>query len=433
MKPTFTSKQAKTCISLLSAVFVGLVSLNTQAQTAVVQSFNRTNNNNDTELGYDGNPTIVEGNARSGATNGPAGSMVTGSPFYAPTTNGTTSTSAWGVSNATEGVLFRGRQTAAASTGNYIQFRVAAWGLTDNEGMDENDQVDVFVSVDNGLSYYNILRIAGKSSGGGEGGGGNNNFWDYRAAIPKSVPFSTTAETTVVGPDNRTGQGQGRRNQNGFGFDNLKITLPDGAQYVRFYIIAKCDADELWTIDEVTLGSTSATPLPVALKSFSAAASAKGTQLHWATASEKNNAAFEVQRGSTAEQFQTIGRVSGQGTTSQGHTYSWIDKQPLPGLSYYRLRQLDYDGTESFSPVVVVQQSTELAASFFPNPSSGLVTLAPVLGEVQYRVINTLGQTVLTGRSSGGSTVDVQSLRAGSYFLELQSANGRTVERFSRE
>ncbi|UOQ64899.1 T9SS type A sorting domain-containing protein [Hymenobacter volaticus] len=221
---------------------------------------------------------------------------------------------------------------------------------------------------------------------------------------------------------------------NGKGYDNFRINLPSGIQYIRFYIIANCGENELWTIDEVSLNSNSSSPLPVELKSFTAAFSAKGTQLQWATASEKDNAAFEVQRGATAEQFQTIGRVSGQGTSSQGHSYSWVDKQPLPGLSYYRLRQLDYDDTESFSPVAVVQQSTDLlAASFSPNPSAGFVTLAPTLGDVQYRVLNSLGQLVLTGKASGGNKVDLQSLRTGSYFLELHSASGRKIERFIRE
>ncbi len=437
MKHAFSFMHGKTYAALLFIALTGLGSLTTNAQTAVVQSFNGTNNNTDTELGYDGNPTIVRGNARSGGTNGPTGQMVVGSPYYAPTTNG--SISSWGVSGTTEGVLFRGRQTAEGSTGNYIEFRIAAWGLSSSEGLDDNDQVDVFVSVNNGLSYNNTLRVVGKrAGGGGNTGGGNNNYWNFADNNPQNllqrVSYAASPNPSIIGPTNQTGTGQANRNQNEEGFSNFHIDLPDGAQYIRFYIIAKCDADELWTIDEVKLGSNSSAPLPVELKSFTAAASVKGTQLQWATASEKNNAAFEVQRGSTAEQFQTVGRVSGQGTSSQGHSYSWVDKQPLPGLSYYRLRQIDYDGTESFSPVAVVQQPTDLpVTSFFPNPSTGFVTLVPVLGDVEYRVINALGQSVLSGKANGGSTVNMQSLRAGSYFLELQSATGRTIERFLRE
>nr|WP_242582847.1 T9SS type A sorting domain-containing protein [Hymenobacter telluris] len=74
-----------------------------------------------------------------------------------------------------------------------------------------------------------------------------------------------------------------------------------------------------------------------------------------------------------------------------------------------------------------------MAGAFFPNPTTGLVTLNAALGTVKYRVLNTLGQTVLTGEAQGGNTVDMQSLRTGAYFLELQSASGRTVQRFMRE
>jgi hypothetical protein len=418
MKHSFFFMQGKTYAALFLAVFIALWSQTVRAQTMVVQSFNGTNNNADTELGYDGSPTIRGGAAQSGVTNGPSGSTL-GSNYYAPATG---STSSWGVTNATEGVLFRGRQTADGSTGNNIQFRLAAWGLTSDEGLDFADEVNVYVSIENGTNYKNILRIAGKQ------GGNANGYWDFRPGNQRVINFTQSAGLTTIIP---TGDSS---NLNGKGYDSYRINIPNGKQYIRFYIVANCGQNELWTIDEVSIGSNSSSPLPVALKGFTATASPKGTQLQWITASEKDNAAFEVQRGGTAEQFQTIGRVSGQGTSSQGHSYSWVDKQPLPGLSYYRLRQLDYDGTESFSPVAVVQQSTDLlAASFSPNPSAGFVTLSPALGDVQYRVLNSLGQLVLTGKTSGGSTVDMQSLRTGSYFLELHSATGRKIERFVRE
>ncbi|WP_375437819.1 T9SS type A sorting domain-containing protein [uncultured Hymenobacter sp.] len=409
--------RSKACIALFVVAFTSLASLTTQAQTSVVQSFNGTNNNNNVELGFDGNPTIRTGVAQSGVTNGPSGNTP-GSNYYAPATG---STSSWGVTNATEGVLFRGRQTAAGSTGNYIQFRLAAWGLTSDQGVDFADQVNVYVSTDNGTNYKNILRITGRQGGNADG------YWDFTPGNQRIVAFTQTAGLTTIIPT-------GNRNLNGNGYDSYRITIPDGEQYIRFYIVANCGLNELWTIDEVMIGSGSSAPLPVELKSFTATASVKGTQLQWTTASEKDNAAFEVQRGATAEQFQTIGRVSGKGTSSQSHSYEWVDKQPLSGLSYYRLRQLDYDGTESFSPVAVVQQSIDPSvASFFPNPSTGVITLAPALGNVRYRIINALGQSVLTGNTTGGSTVDMQALRAGSYFLELHSAAGRTVERLLRE
>ncbi|UOG73508.1 T9SS type A sorting domain-containing protein [Hymenobacter tibetensis] len=170
-------------------------------------------------------------------------------------------------------------------------------------------------------------------------------------------------------------------------------------------------------------------PLPVELRSFTASGGATGIQLHWVTASEKNNAAFEMQRGATANKFETIGWVEGQGTSSQGHRYEWLDARPLAGVSYYRLRQLDHDGTEAFSPVVVVQNQEGLTNAVFPNPTTGVVTLPASLGAVHYRVLNNLGQTMLSGETIGGNTMDMQSLREGTYFLEVNSSAGRSVQR----
>ncbi|AII53314.1 T9SS type A sorting domain-containing protein [Hymenobacter sp. APR13] len=183
-------------------------------------------------------------------------------------------------------------------------------------------------------------------------------------------------------------------------------------------------------IDDVRIGSNR--PLPVELKSFTAEPTAKGTQLKWATASEKNNVGFDVQRGTDTNEFTTIARVAGQGTTARSHSYEWLDTRPLAGLSYYRLRQLDTDGTEAFSPVVAVKAGAA-QTTFFPNPTTGQIMLSAAPGPVHYRVLNPLGQALLAGEAAGGGIVDVQALRPGSYFLELQTAAGRQVQRFVRE
>ncbi|MBO0359584.1 T9SS type A sorting domain-containing protein [Hymenobacter sp. BT186] len=395
----------------------GILSLSAyavQAQSPLdVQSFKGTNDNT-TELGFDGvvTPILAGSTAGTGWTND-------GSPLFDISNPGS---GAWGVSRATEGVLFRTRYTTASSRGNYIQFKVGAWGKVNNEGLDLADDIKVYVSIDGGTNLYYVLQITGQNNGG--------SYWDFSSGTPpqRVVTFNTSNIPDVVTPPNGNG------NHTGQGYSNYRINLPDGALNIRLGIVATNDnLNELWTIDEVSIGNSTNAPLPVELKSFTAEAATKGTQLKWATASEKNNAAFEIQRSSTPSEFKTIGRVAGQGTSSQSHSYEWLDAQPLGGLSYYRLRQIDTDGTESFSLVVTVQHKEGMAGAFFPNPTTGLVTLNAALGTVKYRVLNTLGQTVLTGEAQGGNTVDMQSLRTGAYFLELQSASGRTVQRFMRE
>ena len=119
------------------------------------------------------------------------------------------------------------------------------------------------------------------------------------------------------------------------------------------------------------------------------AAKGQSVNVSWATAIEKNNAWFEVQRSAIGEVFETVGTVKGQGNTSSAHNYAFVDSRPLAGLSYYRLRQVDTDGTTAYSPVAAVQLRNELTV--YPNPSTGMVTLPATLGDVRYRLLNTIG------------------------------------------
>jgi hypothetical protein len=91
------------------------------------------------------------------------------------------------------------------------------------------------------------------------------------------------------------------------------------------------------------------------------------------------------------------------------------------------------DGTVAFSPVVSVA-GTEAQAEFavYPNPTTDRLTVdLPAAGGRTYRVINALGQVLAQGAAyAANASVDVRRLAAGTYFLELQTANGRQVRRF---
>lgn len=110
-----------------------------------------------------------------------------------------------------------------------------------------------------------------------------------------------------------------------------------------------------------TLGSVvNSTPLPVELLSFNAQMQNNNTVLAtWATASEVNNALFTVEKSQDGIDFETVGTVAGAGTSSQTHNYSMPDDNPYVGLSYYRLKQTDYDGSYSYSSIVPV--------TYYPN------------------------------------------------------------------
>ncbi|MEP7170795.1 MAG: T9SS type A sorting domain-containing protein, partial [Bacteroidota bacterium] len=120
----------------------------------------------------------------------------------------------------------------------------------------------------------------------------------------------------------------------------------------------------------------------------------------WETAAEKNNDHFTVLRSRDGKDFKEIGRVKGSGSTSVRHSYSYTDEYPLPGTSYYILKQTDYNGSsESFDIRRVYLdgiQTESLPGIFniFPNPFSESFTVqfeSQLKEEVQLTLINMKG------------------------------------------
>lgn len=120
-------------------------------------------------------------------------------------------------------------------------------------------------------------------------------------------------------------------------------------------------------------------PLPVILQSFSVQKREHARLLTWITTSEAHNDFFEVQRSRNGIAFESLGQVQGTGTTATSHTYTWTDPKVFPGgiVLYYRLRQVDYDGTYTFSPVISyrVQAGETIEAVVYPNPFRAALTM----------------------------------------------------------
>lgn len=140
-------------------------------------------------------------------------------------------------------------------------------------------------------------------------------------------------------------------------------------------------------------------PLPVALKAFKAAVAGGAVSVTWQTASERNNSHFVVERSAHAKEgFVAIGQVEGAGNSTTGRTYSFRDEAATTATTlYYRLRQVDVDGKENFSPVAVVTlgHHATLALEVYPNP-------ATTSSEVQVR---------LRGANVSGAMLSIHDVR----------------------
>lgn len=109
--------------------------------------------------------------------------------------------------------------------------------------------------------------------------------------------------------------------------------------------------------------------LPVTWLSFTAQnRDNEAVHLEWATASEKDADSFVIERSSNGKDFQLVGSVTASGTSNVRHDYNFTDPHPLIGRSYYRLRQVDFDGTFSYSEIRAVKVDGRKTISVYPNP-----------------------------------------------------------------
>jgi hypothetical protein len=174
-------------------------------------------------------------------------------------------------------------------------------------------------------------------------------------------------------------------------------------------------------------------PLPVTLTAFSAQAPRRdAVQLQWTTATELHSARFVVERSLDGKAFAAIGSVDAAGSTTTQRTYSLLDSQLPPSETtlYYRLRQVDQDGTSAYSPVRVVALPLAPAAlALFPNPATRATTLVGATAGAPIYVIDALGCTVATTTADATGTAElplptgiasgVYVVRAGGQALRL--------------
>ena len=118
--------------------------------------------------------------------------------------------------------------------------------------------------------------------------------------------------------------------------------------------------------------NTDASVLPVEMTNFNVFSKNDNVILEWETASEFENAGFEIERSRNSKDWEVIGFIKGQGTSNSNQNYLFNDKSPFEGLNYYRLRQLDFDGRVDYSFIRSVQFKVinEDKIKIYPNPAS---------------------------------------------------------------
>ncbi len=188
-----------------------------------------------------------------------------------------------------------------------------------------------------------------------------------------------------------------------------------------------------------TVGSNinTTTLLPIELLSFTATAKEEEVVLNWRTQTEINNDYMAVERSEDGVDFYEIGRVLGAGNTQVPQEYSFRDQAPIWGTNYYRLKQVDFDGTPTYYRIISVEYDAHLI-SWQVSPTLATDQLMIHTNKAfeagsSLQILNLSGQVLKTLNAETEAfrqSLDVSSLPSGPYFIRLNRQGRVTVKRF---
>lgn len=316
---------------------------------------------------------------------------------------------------------------------------VLTGALTDNGGTFANPnsfQADfqAFLWGDNGgtLSFAN-------ASDAPTGFTRLNRVWKVDETLNSSTIGQITFEIDLSGSDINAGTNSSdviiiidRNNDGDFtdaGDETINLSSWNGTSRIGQF---SADFDDCETFSM----AVRSTALPVTWSKFNLEAGDDRVNVVWGTSTEINNSHFEVQRSTDGNTWNTLATRSGQGTTHDNTEYSFVDYTPEVGVNYYRIKQVDFSGVESYTVVESVNFMGYFSlekTSIFPNPSNGntvSVELPYNKGRVAVSIVDITGNELSTDIIDGASgQLNTENLSEGLYFVKMQKGNASKVVR----
>ncbi|HVA99401.1 MAG TPA: T9SS type A sorting domain-containing protein, partial [Bacteroidia bacterium] len=248
----------------------------------------------------------------------------------------------------------------------------------------------------------------------------NNGYWTITAnANPTTGTYTTTLYPTAY--------------SNSTGASGWTVIKNDGAAW---YLSGVCAASTVSQVVRNAMNGFSkfavaqaTSPLPIELLSFTGENQGSSNLISWATASETNNAYFTIEHSDDGMTFSQVSQVSGAGNSTQEKDYSTIDYNPFSPVSYYRLKQTDYDGNFTYSDVIAIESTLKDASigNVRPNPTKDNVAFdvsSPTNGSIEIQVVDMYGKilvdnvkTVTQGQST--ITTNLQNVVPGVYLMKI--------------
>ncbi len=190
-------------------------------------------------------------------------------------------------------------------------------------------------------------------------------------------------------------------------------------------------------VDHIRISIYSFSTLPIELLDFFGEHRQGQNHLFWRTVSEKNNKGFEIQKSSDGQLFHTIGNLEGKENSQVLNTYAFVDEKPEPGIAYYRLKQIDLDGSFKYHKTISIQFSKEPGeAIVYPNPSyDGFFTfLSASPSSDEIAIYNTELQLIKTIKSGNGKiNFSLQELAEGIYYLIYSEEGKQKIKQISKQ
>ena len=226
--------------------------------------------------------------------------------------------------------------------------------------------------------------------------------------------------------------GGGSINLSGAAFQNITSSVE-----FRIYAWVAALPSGTYSIKDFTFNA--AVVLPIELTAFKAEATdARTATLQFSTATEQGNDYFSIERSSDGTRFEAIGQVRGAGDSNVPQDYVFKDEQPLKGLNFYRLRQVDFDGQYTYSPVASVSFEQSSGVHLAPQPVGDqlqvrLETAADQ--ESQWQVFDFAGRLLQSGRleaETPGFDIPTATFTKGTYVLRLISGQSVRTRLFQK-
>lgn len=165
----------------------------------------------------------------------------------------------------------------------------------------------------------------------------------------------------------------------------------------------------------------------------------------WSTASELNNDFFTVERSGNAEDFEEVSKMKGNGTSNIKNTYFVIDKNPYAGLSYYRLKQTDFDRRFVYSTLISIEMDIDVTLNLildfilFPNPNNGdqfniILDKAWNDKSGKIEITDLTGRNIFAQEIIGNPELLIElksgsSIPSGVYFITLTIGHHRAIKK----